>query len=90
MLSYSGSTGANVTSDDIRGQLNKEPFTPFRVHLVSGKTLDVPHSGAAWILRNALLIFQADSLASELTPYDVVALRNIERLEQLSRERDKE
>jgi hypothetical protein len=71
-----------VTSEDLRGELDREPFVPLRIHMVSGKTLDVPRHSAAMILRNALMVLEP------LTPgiegrYDLVALRNIERVEQI-------
>lgn len=72
-----------MTSKDFTAELDKQPFIPFRVHMVSGKTLDVKLPKAAWLMQNSVLIFQdpvADSQA--VTGYDVVALRNIERLEQ--------
>ena len=71
-----------MTSKDMEAELLKEPFVPLRLHLVSGKTLDVPFSGAAWLLLNAVLIFQnAKPGRTKATGYDVVALRNIERVE---------
>ena len=75
-----------MTSKDIAGELEKQPFVPLRIHLVSGKTLDVPFANAAWLLQNAMLIFQhAKPGKSRVDGYDVVALRNIERVEQRPR-----
>ena len=74
-----------MTSEDIRSELSKIPFIPFRLHLVSGKTVDVLRSGTAEMLQNAVLILQVSTDPKEDTGYDVVALRNIERLEQLRR-----
>jgi hypothetical protein len=79
-----------VTSEDVRGELDKVPFLPFRIHLVSGKTLEVPHAGAAWMLRNTVLVFQVTDVPRDPPPYDIVSLRNIERLERLSGGLDKE
>jgi hypothetical protein len=69
-----------MTSEDIRAELERRPFVPFRLHLVSGKTIDVMDEGAAWMLQNAVMVFQ-DLRSHER--YDLVALRNVERLEQL-------
>jgi hypothetical protein len=69
-----------VTSEDVRSEIDKQPFLPFRLHLVSGKTIDVIAEGRAWMLRNAIMILQEPRSHSR---YDVVALRNVERLEQL-------
>ena len=73
-----------MTSEDLRSELEKAPFIPLRLHLVSGKTLDVRTSGAAHMLKNTVMVFQEPQdgqRKSEL--YDVIALRNIERVEQL-------
>ena len=32
-----------MTSEEFRRALKAEPFVPFRVHMVSGRVLDVPH-----------------------------------------------
>lgn len=69
-----------MTSEDVRSELEKEPFAPFRLHLVSGKAVEVVSAGAAWMLQNAILVFQ--DLQSH-GRYDIVSLRNVERLEQL-------
>jgi hypothetical protein len=71
----------NVTSEDLRSELEKQPFIPLRMHLVSGKTLDIAAHDAAWMLQNSVLIFHVPH--SKESGYDVVALRNIERLEQV-------
>jgi hypothetical protein len=47
--------------------------------MVSGSTIDVSDVNAAAMLQNAIMIFQARPRIG----YDLVALRNIERLEQL-------
>jgi ABC-type arginine transport system ATPase subunit len=69
-----------VTSEDVRSELEKQPFAAFRLHLVSGKTIDVATAAAAWMLQNAVLVFQAPQAHGR---YDIVSLRNVERLEQL-------
>jgi len=69
-----------MTSEDLRSELEKQPFVPLRIHLVSGKEVDVLSPNAAWMLRNAVLVFHVPG--NTAAGYDVVALRNIERLEQ--------
>jgi hypothetical protein len=71
-----------LTSEDLRAELDKSPFVPLRLHLVSGKTLMIRHSAEAWMLRNALLVLH-DVQAGDDGGYDIVAVRNIERVEQL-------
>jgi hypothetical protein len=73
-----------MTSQDIKSEIEKMPFIPFRLHLVSGKTIDVKRSEAAWLLQNTVLVFQKPKRTSqEASGYDVIAFRNIERIEQL-------
>jgi hypothetical protein len=72
-----------MTSEDIESELNRYPFIPFRLHLVSGKTIDVRMSGLATMFRNAVLITHLKSEMEQDPGYDMIALRNIERLEQL-------
>lgn len=73
-----------MTSEDVRSELEREPFIPLRMHLVSGKTIEVRRSGLAWMLQNAVMIVEDwDGDRDRVGRYDVVALRNIERLEQL-------
>jgi hypothetical protein len=72
-----------VTSEDVRSELDKTPFVPFRLHLVSGKTVDVGVPAAGWMLQNAILVMQPREDMADDVGYDVIALRNIERLEQL-------
>jgi hypothetical protein len=77
--------GANMTSQDIKGELEKDPFVPLRLHLVSGKTIEIPFQSAAWVLQNAVLVFQNPRRGSQsVSGYDVISLRNIERIEQRS------
>ncbi len=71
-----------MTSEDVRSELEKSPFQPFRLHLVSVKTVEVRSLGGAYMLQNAILVFHAPALDRERR-YDVIALRNIERLEQI-------
>ena len=71
-----------MTSEDVRAELDKDPFIPFRVHLVSGKTVEVTNPAAGWMLQNALLVLQTARPGVD-AGYDVLSLRNIQRLEQL-------
>jgi hypothetical protein len=74
-----------MTSEDARSELEKHPFTPLRVHLVSGKTIEILAAGQAWMLQNAIMILPPPQAAgmSQDDGYDIVALRNVERLERL-------
>ena len=72
-----------MTESELLDELEKQPFIPFRMHLVSGKTLDVRASGLAHPLRNALLILRNPAGTRSSEGYDVVGYTNIERIEQL-------
>ena len=72
-----------MTSKDLEAELIREPFVPLRLHLVSGKSVEVPRSGVAWLMQNAVLVFQNAKVGRAMVDgYDVIALRNIERVEQ--------
>jgi hypothetical protein len=74
-----------VNEQDLREGLNQDPFAPVRIHLVSGKTIDVLRPGAAWTLKRRLLIFRNPAaLGTSAEGYDVIAYENIERIEQLN------
>jgi hypothetical protein len=74
-----------MTSEDMRQELERHPFIPLRLHLASGKTIDILYHGTAWLQQNTILIFHP--LAREtvaISRYEVIALRLIERIEQIS------
>lgn len=73
-----------MTEEHLQEGLGVEPFKPLRLHLVSGKTIDVLRADAAMPLRDRLLVFR--NLAPEgrrADGYDIVSYANIERIEQL-------
>ena len=72
-----------MTSEDVRSELEHDPFLPFRLHLVSGKTIDVHAADRGWMLQNAILIVGRGALGDSEGLYHVVALRNIEMIERL-------
>ena len=73
-----------MTEEELLADLEKEPFKPFRLHLVSGKAVDVLAPNAAHTLTNSLLVLRNPTLGSpKANGYDVVAYENIERIEQL-------
>jgi hypothetical protein len=55
------------------------------VHLVSGKTLDVIGTTTIWLLQNAVLILERPIDRADEGEYNMVSLRNIERLERIGR-----
>jgi hypothetical protein len=73
-----------VTEAELTAELTRDPFVPFRVHLVSGKTVDVLAPNTAHTLAHSLLVLRNPTLGSPRAEgYDVLAYQNIERLEQL-------
>ena len=79
-----------MTEEELIDELEKEPFQPFRIHLVSGKVLDVLTANAAHPLANSLLILRNPTLGTRKAEgYDVIAYENIERIEQLLMGKDR-
>ena len=73
-----------MTEEDIVAELERVPIHPFRIHLVSGKTLDVPGPNTAHPLSNALLVLRNPIVGtSRAEGYDVLAYHNIQRIERL-------
>ena len=70
-----------MTSEDVRSELEREPFSPLRLHLVSGKELDVIVPGMTVMLQNAVMILK-QAKGERKRGYDIIAFRNIERLER--------
>lgn len=74
-----------MTEDDLIAKLEKEPFVPLRLHLVSGKVVDVLAPNGGHTLANSLLVLKNPTPGSPRAEgYDVVAYQNIERIEQLN------
>jgi hypothetical protein len=73
-----------MTSEDIQSELEREPFRPFRIHLVSGKEFVVNSPNDAHMLRDAIMVFERRKPRSEWPDkYHVFDLMNIERVEIL-------
>jgi hypothetical protein len=73
-----------MTSKDIESELDRDPFIPLALHLASGKVVKVSAPGVAWLLQNAVLVFRnARPGKARVGGYDVIDLRNIERIEQV-------
>ena len=71
-----------MTSDDIQAELDKDPFFPMRLHLVSGKTFDIEHAGTAFMLQASLMVLQLPHADGSESGYDLLSLWNIERIER--------
>jgi hypothetical protein len=76
-----------MTSQDLENELVREPFVPLQLHLVSGKTVAIPAARAAWLMQNSVLVFQNFHPGrARVDGFDLIAMRNIERIEQISPE----
>lgn len=75
-----------MTSEDIKQELEREPFVPIRLHLASGQKMDIEYPDSAFVRQNTLLIVHRLAPGSAaIGNYDVVAFRLIERIELLDR-----
>jgi hypothetical protein len=71
-----------MTSEDVKQEIEREPYVPLRLHLASGKVMDVPFPGSAFLRQNTLVIMhRLTAHTQEIGGYDVIALRLIERIE---------
>ncbi|MGB7158249.1 MAG: hypothetical protein WBD40_09305 [Tepidisphaeraceae bacterium] len=74
-----------MNSEEVKEELDRDPFVPLRLHLSSGQKIDIKYPGTAWVRRNTLLVVHplAPGTAA-IGNYDVVALPLIERMEQMN------
>jgi hypothetical protein len=72
-----------MTSEDLRSELDREPFTPIRLHLVSGHSVEIRNARDAALLQNSVVVLHGFDPRFEEVGYDVISLRNIERIEQI-------
>ena len=72
-----------MTSEDLRSELDKDPFTPIRLHLVSGASFEIRRASDATLMQNSVLVLQGFDPRFTEAGYDVISLRNIEWIEQI-------
>jgi hypothetical protein len=73
-----------MTSEDLKQEIERDPFVPLRLHLSSSKTIDVEFPNSAFVRQNTVLIVHRLAPGSAaIGNYDVIALRLIERIEQV-------
>jgi hypothetical protein len=72
-----------MTNELIQSELEKTPFVPFRLHLVSGRTVEVMTARGAFAMGNAVMVFHPLSNPEIEPGYDLISVYNIERLEQM-------
>jgi hypothetical protein len=67
---------------EIKTELAREPFIPLRLHLTSGKKLDVPFKGVATMVQGGLLVMKGVREGSRMAKgFDVVGYDKIARIE---------
>ncbi len=73
-----------MTSEDVLQELERTPFIPLRLHLSSEQAVDIQYPETAWIRQNTILIVHPLAKGTHaIGNYDVIALRLIERIEQI-------
>ena len=73
-----------MTKQTIHGYVKAEPFRPFRLHLVSGRTFDVRHPEMIKILQSTILIFKAAGDSQDLSDeWETISLMLIESVSHL-------
>jgi hypothetical protein len=73
-----------MTTEDIKQEIDREPYVPLRLHLSSGQKIELPYPHMAWVRQNTLLVVHPLERGTHaIGNYDVIALRLIERIEQL-------
>ena len=74
-----------MTTEDVKQELDRQPFVPLRLHLSSRQTIDLRHPHTGWVRQNTLLVVHPlEAGTHAIGHYDVIALRLIERIEQLN------
>ena len=73
-----------MTKQTINDYMKAEPFRPFRLHLVSGRTFDIRHPELIKVLKNTILVFKAAGNTQDLSDeWDTISLMLIESISHL-------
>jgi hypothetical protein len=74
-----------MTAEDLLQELEKRPFIPLRLHIASGKTVDILYEQIAWLQQKTVLVVHPLTRGTvAIGKYEVISLRLIERIEQIS------
>jgi hypothetical protein len=77
-----------MTAEDLKQEIERQPFVPLRLHLASGQKVEIAYPDSAFVRQNTLLIVHRLAPGSAaIGNYDVVALRLIERIELVDDEK---
>lgn len=73
-----------MTNDDLFGYLRTEPFRPFRLHMVSGRTFDIRHPEMVRVGKRDIVIFSFVSTDPQIyDKWDSVSLPLVESISHL-------
>lgn len=73
-----------TTPKTLQAEIEREPFIPVRLHLSSGKRIDIRHVGDLVYLSYGLMVLhRPDPTKRRADGYDLINYRLIERVEQL-------
>ena len=73
-----------MTPEDVNQELDREQFVPLRLHLSSEQKIEIEYPNSAFVRQNTLLmVHRLAPRTHAIGNYDVVALRLIERIEQV-------
>jgi hypothetical protein len=76
-----------MTKQAIQGYVKAEPFRPFHLHLVSGRTFDIRHPEMIKVLQSALLVFkplgEPHDLSDEWETVSLMLIESVSHLEAL-------
>ena len=77
-----------MEKEQVKSILEREPFTPFRIHLANGKRYDVSHREVARFLGYGVLVFIGLKEGTrQAKGYDRFPFDQIERIEDLPAKR---
>jgi hypothetical protein len=71
-----------ITPHDVLGYLKAQPFRPFRIHMVSGKTYDIRHPEMVKVASTTLVIFTF--VSDELDIFDRWETASLTLIETIS------
>jgi hypothetical protein len=73
-----------LTPDDVRMELRRQPFVPFRLHLTDGRTFEVRHPDMVLVMSRSLVVGIIDPPGSTYPERnEVIALMHVVSLEPL-------
>lgn len=71
------------TAQEIKKLMDKQPFSPFRIHMSDGSSYEVPHHDAAMVFRNFIEVGLNPDSAGILESAVRCAIIHITRIEDL-------